>query len=103
MPNAGATTDFFGGADSSTEIVLDDIKCLGNESNLLECSRIGSNIQEHNCKHSEDAGVVCQSTFKTVPTVTTLITQLHMHTCMYLHVDVGVLSYDFYHTIFTTR
>ena len=39
-------------------IFLDEVSCVGTETNLLECSngRIGSNV----CLHSEDAGVRCQ-------------------------------------------
>ena len=40
------------------KIFLDDLHCAGNESSLFQCpqSRIGTS----NCKHGEDAGVVCQ-------------------------------------------
>lgn len=38
-------------------IFLDNVKCHGNESSLLQCSYIRWNV--HNCDHSEDAGVKC--------------------------------------------
>uniref|UniRef100_A0A8C5Q4L1 SRCR domain-containing protein n=1 Tax=Leptobrachium leishanense TaxID=445787 RepID=A0A8C5Q4L1_9ANUR len=38
-------------------IFLDNVKCRGNESSLLQCSYIRWNV--HNCDHSEDAGVTC--------------------------------------------
>ncbi|CAJ0956155.1 unnamed protein product [Ranitomeya imitator] len=38
-------------------IFLDNVKCQGNESSLLQCSYIRWNV--HNCDHSEDAGVKC--------------------------------------------
>ncbi|XP_072174259.1 scavenger receptor cysteine-rich domain-containing protein DMBT1-like [Diadema setosum] len=40
-------------------IVLDDVQCLGNEQNLTECRHNGYGV--HNCRHSEDAGVVCSN------------------------------------------
>ena len=36
-------------------IFLDDLGCFGNESSLLDCSA----TTQHNCQHSEDAGVRC--------------------------------------------
>ncbi|XP_064384964.1 uncharacterized protein LOC135333878 isoform X2 [Halichondria panicea] len=39
------------------DIVLDDVGCIGTETNLFDCPNIGIGI--HNCAHSEDAGVVC--------------------------------------------
>ncbi|NXW50737.1 DMBT1 protein, partial [Nyctiprogne leucopyga] len=38
-------------------IWLDDVHCTGMESNLTKCGL--NNWGEHNCGHSEDAGVVC--------------------------------------------
>uniref|UniRef100_A0A8C0KRP1 SRCR domain-containing protein n=1 Tax=Canis lupus dingo TaxID=286419 RepID=A0A8C0KRP1_CANLU len=39
----------------SGPIVLDDVRCSGHESYL--CSHNGWNL--HNCRHSEDASVIC--------------------------------------------
>ena len=36
-------------------ILLDDVMCTGNERRLVDCPFISN----HNCMHSEDAGVVC--------------------------------------------
>ena len=38
-------------------IMLDDLKCNGNETNISECPSGGWFI--HNCQHTEDAGVSC--------------------------------------------
>ncbi|XP_032868883.1 neurotrypsin-like [Amblyraja radiata] len=38
-------------------ILLDEVECTGNELSMDECRR--SNWGEHNCDHSEDAGVSC--------------------------------------------
>ena len=43
------------------DILLDNVRCRGTESSLLECNTnpIG---QSDGCDHSEDAGVRCQGT-----------------------------------------
>jgi len=38
-------------------IFLDNVNCRGNETNLDGCPHNGVGI--HNCRHSEDAGVIC--------------------------------------------
>ncbi|XP_063448102.1 putative DMBT1-like protein [Mytilus trossulus] len=47
---------FFGEGYGS--IVLDDLKCIGTETDIFDCQSGG--LFQHNCQHSEDAGVVCQ-------------------------------------------
>lgn len=47
---------FFGAG--SGLISLDNVQCSGGEETLGECPKLDWN--QHNCKHTEDAGVVCQ-------------------------------------------
>ncbi|NWX93848.1 DMBT1 protein, partial [Nothoprocta pentlandii] len=41
-------------------IFLDDVQCNGSESYLWQCSHNGWSV--HNCRHQEDASVVCSDT-----------------------------------------
>ena len=52
MPFHGA---YFG--EGSDSIFLDDVICRGDEASLLECEI--NSIDDHDCDHSEDAGVRC--------------------------------------------
>jgi hypothetical protein len=44
-------------------ILLDDLHCNGDEMSLLECPHRG--IGNHNCRHFEDAGVICSNDITT--------------------------------------
>uniref|UniRef100_A0A8C2EN68 SRCR domain-containing protein n=1 Tax=Cyprinus carpio TaxID=7962 RepID=A0A8C2EN68_CYPCA len=44
----------------SGSVWLDDVKCLGSEGSLTQCSH--SELGTHDCNHGEDAGVVCSDT-----------------------------------------
>ena len=54
----------FGRADSrfglgGGDIILDELKCTGTETSLFNCPHNG--LWKHDCKHTEDASVVCES------------------------------------------
>ena len=42
-------------------IYLDQVQCSGTELTLQECTHDGIGV--HNCGHSEDAGVICNSRY----------------------------------------
>ena len=48
-----------GFGSGSGPIILDNVMCTGNESNLFECSH--NEILQNNCGHSEDVAVICDS------------------------------------------
>ena len=38
---------------------MDDVKCIGNETDIITCSHFGP--RDHNCGHDEDVGVICET------------------------------------------
>ena len=54
-----STSAYFGQADASVPILLDDVRCTGQEATITDCVR--SDWHAHNCHHYEDAGVSCTS------------------------------------------
>lgn len=43
----------------SGTIWMDDVKCVGNETDIITCPHFGP--RDHNCGHDEDVGVICQT------------------------------------------
>ncbi|GAB1292788.1 Deleted in malignant brain tumors 1 protein [Apodemus speciosus] len=54
---AAPRSSLFG--DGSGPIFLDDVRCLGTETNLGCCHHLGLSV--HNCGHHEDAGAICSA------------------------------------------
>ncbi|NXC09712.1 DMBT1 protein, partial [Orthonyx spaldingii] len=59
---------YFG--QGSGDIVLDNVRCSGNEVSLLRCNHTGWRI--HNCAHYEDASVICSVSSTALPLLSTL-------------------------------
>lgn len=49
---------FYNGYGVSEKIWLDDVHCVGDENSIAECRHGGWG--KHNCRHSEDIGIVCK-------------------------------------------
>lgn len=47
----------FGPADYPTPILLDQVICVGNETEILDCSHRPVGV--HNCRHSQDISIDC--------------------------------------------
>ena len=59
--SSSSNSAYFGQANSNSPILLDDVRCTGQEVSITDCVR--SDWYVHNCRHYEDAGVSCTSKF----------------------------------------
>ncbi|KAJ7425557.1 Neurotrypsin [Willisornis vidua] len=57
------TMAYFG--EGKGPIHVDNVKCTGSERSLADC--IKQDIGTHNCRHSEDAGVICDHLSRKAP------------------------------------
>ena len=53
LPTRGA----YFGVQQDRPIFLDEVRCLGNETGILQCASV--DVGDHNCNHFRDAGVIC--------------------------------------------
>ncbi|CAH3132158.1 unnamed protein product, partial [Porites lobata] len=57
LPQATAATKGRSFGSGIGPILMDDVKCIGNESSLLLCNKADLGVKD--CAHLEDSGVVC--------------------------------------------
>lgn len=48
----------FGEGSSYSPVLLDNVRCAGMESRLIDCASRGLGVQ-NSCTHRQDAGVTC--------------------------------------------
>lgn len=51
-------THYYGSGGSTMSILLDEVDCQGDETNIFQCGF--APIGTTDCGHSEDVGVLCQ-------------------------------------------
>ena len=66
----------------SDPILFSELSCIGNESTIVECDN--RDTGDHNCTHSNDAGVVCEGQSVSVVNVLHMCvrTYVYVRTCL---------------------
>ena len=54
--------NFFNVQQDDRPIFLDEVRCLGNETGILQCASV--DVGDHNCLHFLDAGVICPGEYR---------------------------------------
>ena len=57
LNSSGSAVSTAGFGQGTGTILLDDVRCTRSRSNIFECRHNG--FKNHDCSHSEDAGVRC--------------------------------------------
>lgn len=66
---------FYNGYGVANQIWLDDVHCVGDEQSIAECRHAG--FGRHNCRHTEDVGVVCKHTPESTPSNSAFLFHLY--------------------------
>ena len=83
---------YFGADSSNQPIWLDNVNCLGTETNVGQCLSGGWGI--HNCLHLEDAGVRCSGELcDTVEDHCVSICAQYMLVCVHVWSPVHVMTW----------
>lgn len=69
------TTNFFD-VDPDGPVLIDEVRCTGNETNFLDCLSVSVGV--HDCSHALDAGVFCNGV--SYHHTTHIQHSAHMHT-----------------------
>jgi len=59
LSSTGSAVSSAGFGQGIGTILLDEVNCTAGQSNIFDCHHNG--FQNHDCSHSEDAGVRCSS------------------------------------------
>ena len=66
----GTRANFFITTNRGRPILLDEVGCRGNETNILQCLSVDPGI--HDCSHILDAGVMCDGVYILPPSLLSL-------------------------------
>ena len=76
------TNIFFGGGETTQRIHLDEVRCTGTETSLLNCAHNGIGVVG-DCTHHDDVGIICRPSQGTV--MRRMFNMCLSATCHYYH------------------